>query len=105
MAEKAHYHLEQTLPSLQLYSQRGLFDANELALITKQRTTHEYAIAKRIQQKIDYVDAIEYEVKLGMLVEERIKRLKLKDGGGVAKAQGKTECTSHAHKREREKLI
>jgi len=103
MAEKAHYHLEQTLPSLQLYSQRGIFDANELALITKQRTTHEYAIAKRIQQKIDYVDAIEYEVKLGMLVEERIKRLKLKDGGGVVKAQGKT--APHAHKREEEKLI
>jgi U3 small nucleolar RNA-associated protein 6 len=92
MAEKAHYHLESTLPSLQLFSSRGLFDSIELSLITKQRTTHEYAMAKRIPQKIDYITAIDYETKLGMLVEERIKRLKLKDGGGLIKAQG-----NHSH--------
>ena len=47
----------------------------EIKSIIKKRTNFEYALHRRIKQKIDFLRSIEYEMNLEELRKKRMKRL------------------------------
>ncbi|KTW28431.1 hypothetical protein T552_01692 [Pneumocystis carinii B80] len=89
MAEKAEYFLEQSFPEIVDLQRKLIFTSVEIKSIIKRRTEFEYALARRIVKKEDFLKYIEYEMNLEALRKKRIKRLNIKgkptisDWGGV----------------------
>lgn len=92
MAESVQYYLERMIPELEGLEKKHIFSpvslagrgsvsmANmcvqvEIKSIIKKRTNFEYALQRRIKQKIDFLRAIEYEINLEDLRKKRIARL------------------------------
>ncbi|KAI9488103.1 U3 small nucleolar RNA-associated protein 6-domain-containing protein [Zychaea mexicana] len=71
MAETVQYRLERMVPELEEFERKGLFSKTEIKAIIKKRTNFEYAIARRIVKKIDFLRYIEYEMNLDMLRKKR----------------------------------
>ncbi|XP_057310891.1 U3 small nucleolar RNA-associated protein 6 homolog [Hydractinia symbiolongicarpus] len=78
MAEVVFQSLEGMLPELEDLERQGLFTREELRIIIKRRTDFEYKLQKRIMDKVDILNYLEYELKLDLLRKKRCKRLKLK---------------------------
>ncbi|CAO3700119.1 unnamed protein product [Rhizopus microsporus] len=68
MADQVQYRLERMLPELEALERRDKINHQK-------RTNHEYAMSRRIKQKIDFLRSIEYEINLEELRKKRIKRL------------------------------
>ncbi|KAG2226810.1 hypothetical protein INT45_005775 [Circinella minor] len=75
MAETVQYRLERMIPELEEFERKGLFNKVEIKSIIKKRTNFEYAIARRIVKKIDFLRYIEYEMNLDMLRKKRKARI------------------------------
>ncbi|KAI8140633.1 U3 small nucleolar RNA-associated protein 6-domain-containing protein [Fennellomyces sp. T-0311] len=75
MAETVQYRLERMVPELEEFERKGLFSKVEIKSIIKKRTNFEYAIARRIVKKIDFLRYIEYEMNLDSLRKKRKARL------------------------------
>lgn len=61
----------------------------EIKSIIKKRTNFEYALHRRIKQKIDFLRSIEYEMNLEELRKKRMKRL----GKGLIRKRKTTTYT------------
>ncbi|KAG1452101.1 hypothetical protein G6F55_008858 [Rhizopus delemar] len=77
MAESVQYQLERMLPELEALEHKKIFTPVEIKSIIKKRTNFEYALHRRIKQKIDFLRSIEYEMNLEELRKKRMKRLGL----------------------------
>ncbi|KAJ3167406.1 U3 snoRNP protein [Geranomyces variabilis] len=75
MADQVQFHLEKMVPELEDLQDRGIFSAEEVRSIVKQRTTHEYRIHRIIPLKADYLRYIAYEETLERLRRKRKQRL------------------------------
>lgn len=75
-ADNVSFHLEATIPSLRHFERTRVFSSAEIKSITKRRTTHEYALSRRISKKLDYLHAIEYEMNLEKLRKRRLARIR-----------------------------
>ncbi|OAD05642.1 hypothetical protein MUCCIDRAFT_140451, partial [Mucor lusitanicus CBS 277.49] len=75
MAESVQYYLERMIPELEGLEKKHIFSPVEIKSIIKKRTNFEYALQRRIKQKIDFLRAIEYEINLEELRKKRIARL------------------------------
>lgn len=96
MAETVQFYLEQMVPELEDFEQKGLFtkvpfryfydskrfaywpgrqEQAEIKAIVKKRTNFEYALKRRIAKKIDFLRYIEYEMNLEALRKKRKARL------------------------------
>ncbi|KAI8059410.1 U3 small nucleolar RNA-associated protein 6-domain-containing protein [Gilbertella persicaria] len=80
MAESVQYYLERMIPELEGLEKKHVFSSAEIKSIIKKRTNFEYALHRRIKQKIDFLRAIEYETNLEELRQKRVARMGLKDG-------------------------
>jgi len=89
MAEVVFQNLEEMLPELEELEREGVFTRDELRQIIKRRTDFEYKLQKRIMEKSDILNYLEYEVKLDMLRKKRSKKLKLKVYNTAAVAMSK----------------
>ena len=78
MAEVVFHNLEDMLPHLEELEREGVFKHEELRVIIKKRTDFEYKLQKRIMEKKDILNYLEYEMKLDLLRKKRSKKLKLK---------------------------
>ena len=78
MAEIVYQNLEGMLAELEDMQQKGIFDSKELTVIIKKRTDFEYKLQKRIVEKEDILNYLEYELKLNQLRKKREKKLKVK---------------------------
>ncbi|KAK4519987.1 uncharacterized protein ATC70_010231 [Mucor velutinosus] len=79
MAESVQYYLERMIPELEGLEKKHIFSPVEIKSIIKKRTNFEYALQRRIKQKIDFLRAIEYEINLEELRKKRIARLGIAD--------------------------
>ncbi|KAI7893137.1 U3 small nucleolar RNA-associated protein 6-domain-containing protein [Mucor mucedo] len=79
MAESVQYYLERMIPELEALEKKNIFTPVEIKSIIKKRTNFEYALQRRIKQKIDFLRCIEYEINLEDLRQKRIVRLGIKD--------------------------
>ncbi|CEP11760.1 hypothetical protein [Parasitella parasitica] len=77
MAESVQYYLERMIPELEELEKKNIFSAVEIKSIIKKRTNFEYALQRRIKQKIDFLRAIEYEINLEDLRKKRVVRMGL----------------------------
>ncbi|KAI8641014.1 U3 small nucleolar RNA-associated protein 6-domain-containing protein [Parasitella parasitica] len=75
MAESVQYYLERMIPELEELEKKNIFSAVEIKSIIKKRTNFEYALQRRIKQKIDFLRAIEYEINLEDLRKKRVARM------------------------------
>ncbi|XP_047144309.1 U3 small nucleolar RNA-associated protein 6 homolog isoform X1 [Hydra vulgaris] len=78
MAEVVFEKLESMLPELEELGKEEVFSKEEIKNIIKRRTDFEYKLQKRIVEKKDILNYLEYEMKLDKLRQIRSKRLKLK---------------------------
>ncbi|KAL9539521.1 hypothetical protein MBANPS3_010207 [Mucor bainieri] len=79
MAESVQYYLERMIPELEGLEEKHIFSPVEIKSIIKKRTNFEYALQRRIKQKIDFLRAIEYEINLEELRKKRVARLGIAD--------------------------
>ncbi|GAA5810647.1 hypothetical protein MFLAVUS_004071 [Mucor flavus] len=79
MAESVQYYLERMIPELEALEKKHIFSPVEIKSIIKKRTNFEYALQRRIKQKIDFLRSIEYEINLEDLRRKRVQRLGLQD--------------------------
>lgn len=84
MAEAVQQQMEQMIPELEDFERKGLFTKLEIKSIMKKRSHFEYALRRRITQKIDYLRYIQYELNLDTLRRERKKRLKITRNNSVS---------------------
>ncbi|KAI8380700.1 U3 small nucleolar RNA-associated protein 6-domain-containing protein [Blakeslea trispora] len=79
MAESVQYYLERMIPELEGLEKKNIFSPVEIKSIIKKRTNFEYALHRRIKQKIDFLRAIEYEINLEELRKKRVSRMGITD--------------------------
>ena len=75
MAEIVQNNIEETLPEIYELQQIGVFSSHETKQILKNRTSFEYRMRRRISKKSDFIQYIDYELKLEMIKRSRIKKL------------------------------
>lgn len=73
--DNVNVQLEAMLPELDDLVQKGLFTKLEVKTIVKKRREHEFALAKRIANKADFLRYAEYETKLEQLRKKRKERI------------------------------
>ena len=78
MADTVSRLIERTLPELEDFKVRGLFNDSEIRAIVKARTDFEYRINARAPDKVDYLRYIKYEHTLDALRIKRKARLSSK---------------------------
>ncbi|KAG4304553.1 hypothetical protein PORY_001946 [Pneumocystis oryctolagi] len=78
MAEKAQYFLEKSFPEIIDLKRKKIFTPEEINSILRKRTEFEYALARRIVKKSDFLKYAEYEMNLEELRKKRMKRLNIK---------------------------
>ncbi len=90
MAESVQFHLERMVPELRDLEERGVFTPAEIQAIVRERTTHEYAIHRRVGKRSDHLRYIEYELNLDRLRRKRKARfhLDVEPGSAAAGAAG-----------------
>lgn len=77
MAEVVFKNLEEMVPEVEELEQKEVFTKEELRIATKRRTDFEYKLQKKIMNKKDVLNYIEYEIKFIKLTRRRMKRLKM----------------------------
>ncbi|KJE94924.1 hypothetical protein CAOG_005466 [Capsaspora owczarzaki ATCC 30864] len=75
MAEAVQQQLEQMVPELEDLERKGLLTSAEVKMVVKKRTQFEYALRRRITQKVDYLRYIAFELGLEELRKQRKVRL------------------------------
>ena len=64
MADKVRYTIEASIPQLAYLERRGCFDQEEIQDIIRKRESYEYRLIKNKSKKVDFLEAIEYEMSL-----------------------------------------
>ncbi|KAI9019060.1 hypothetical protein DFJ74DRAFT_675930 [Hyaloraphidium curvatum] len=75
MGDNTYVQLEAMLPELDDLLQKGLFTKTEIKAIVKKRKEHEFALARRISKKPDFLRYIDYETNLEQLRKKRKERI------------------------------
>lgn len=78
VSDKARFYLEQYVPELQEYQQKGIFTRDEISAITKKRSDFEHTLNARGSTTADYARYATYEMNLDSLRKKRCKRLGVK---------------------------
>jgi len=78
MADQVQRNLEDMIPELEDLIATGIFSQEEIRAIVKQRTSLEYACARRQSEKLDYLKYIQYEINLELLKKKRKKKMGIK---------------------------
>ncbi|CAK4033613.1 related to HAT (Half-A-TPR) repeat-containing [Lecanosticta acicola] len=73
--DRARFYLEQYVPELQEWSQKGIFSREEITSITKKRSDFEHILNARGSTPADYARYATYEMNLDALRKKRSKRL------------------------------
>lgn len=76
--DRARFYLEQYVPELQEWSQKGIFSRDEITSITKKRSDFEHILNARGSTPADYARYATYEMNLDALRKKRCKRLGVK---------------------------
>ncbi|EME40250.1 hypothetical protein DOTSEDRAFT_91465 [Dothistroma septosporum NZE10] len=77
-SDKARFYLEQYVPELQEYQQKGIFTREEITAITSKRSGFEHTLNARGSTPADYARYATYEMNLDSLRKKRCKRLGIK---------------------------
>ncbi|KAK4612465.1 U3 small nucleolar RNA-associated protein 6 [Fulvia fulva] len=77
-SDKARFYLEQYVPELQEYQQKGIFTREEITAITSKRSGFEHTLNARGSTPADYARYATYEMNLDGLRKKRRKRLGIK---------------------------
>lgn len=64
MADKVRYTIESSIPQLAYLEKRGYFNQEEIQDILKTRESFEYRLIKNKSKKLDFLEAIQYEMSL-----------------------------------------
>ncbi|KAN0061146.1 U3 snoRNP protein [Thecaphora frezii] len=75
--ERVQYHLERSLPQLQLLDEAGIFTKEQLHSITSQRQSHEARLIRRAPQKVDFLRYADFEQNLSDLIVTKAFRMDL----------------------------
>ncbi|EPQ26024.1 uncharacterized protein PFL1_06477 [Pseudozyma flocculosa PF-1] len=75
--ERVQYHLERSLPQLQLLDEAGVFTKEQLHSITTQRQSHEARLIRRAPQKVDFLRYADFEQNLSDLIVAKAVRMEL----------------------------
>ena len=81
MADSAVMRLEEMLPEVVSFEERGVFTKEELKNIMGMRRKYEYSIASRSASLQDYMRYIDHEIKLEIDRRERFEKLNIKKEG------------------------
>lgn len=76
--DRARFYLEQYVPELQEYEQKGVFSRDEISAITAKRSDFEHILSARGSSPADYARYATYEMNLDTLRKKRCKRLGVK---------------------------
>ncbi|KAF2096342.1 hypothetical protein NA57DRAFT_42592 [Rhizodiscina lignyota] len=77
-SDKARFYLEQSIPELQEYERKNIFNKVQITAITKQRSQFEHLLNSRDASPSLYARYATYEMNLDLLRRKRIKRLGVK---------------------------
>lgn len=77
-SDKARFFQEQSVPELQEFSRKKIFNMEEIASIARQRSDFEHILNARGSKPQDYARYAEYEMNLESLRQKRVKRLGIK---------------------------
>lgn len=77
-SDKARYHLERSVPTLQLLSRLSIFTPAELTSLTTQRSTFEHTLSARGSTPLDYARYAAFETNLAALITSRCARKKIR---------------------------
>jgi len=75
MATLVHKAMEDMVPELHDYEERGIFSKMELKKIVSSREAFEYKMQRREKNMIDFQRYIEYELNINALLQKRKRRL------------------------------
>lgn len=64
MADKVAFTIESMVPELQHLERRGFFSTDEVKKILAEREKMEYKMIKNSAAKLDFLEAIQYEMEL-----------------------------------------
>jgi len=74
-SDKARFYLEQSVPELQEYEQKGIFTSEEITSIASKRSDFEHKLNARGSKPSDYAHYATYEMNLDSLRKKRCARL------------------------------
>ncbi|PNS17246.1 hypothetical protein CAC42_6929 [Sphaceloma murrayae] len=78
-SDKARFYLEQSVPELQAFKEKGIFSASEITSIASKRSSFEHRInMPGASTPIDFARYASYELNLDTLRKKRCKRLGVK---------------------------
>lgn len=77
-SDKARYFLEQSIPELKEFQEKGIFSPQEITSIARKRSDFEHKINARGSTPTDYARYAEFEINVDALRRKRVKRLGIK---------------------------
>lgn len=77
-SDKARFFQEQSVPELQEFARKRIFNKEEIASIARKRSDFEHILNARGSRPQDYARYAEYEMNLDSLRRKRVKRLGVK---------------------------
>ncbi|TVY71447.1 U3 small nucleolar RNA-associated protein [Lachnellula suecica] len=77
-SDKARFHMEQAVPQLQEFKQKGIFNEEEIRTIVKKMSDFEHKVNGRGPAAVDYARYAAWEMSLENLRLKRCKRLRIK---------------------------
>lgn len=75
MSDKARYAIERSIPELEDFEKKGIFNKNEIKMIVRRRTDFEHRIAGRGSKPFDFLLYIKFEKNLNKLRKKRMERM------------------------------